>query len=84
MIPGEPARGNDTVHVGMQEQVLPPGMQDGDHPDLSAQVFRVGCDFQQGLSAGSEQPIVKQTLIFQGQQVEFVRHGKDHVEVAGV
>ena len=76
MIPREPARGNDTVNVGMQEQVLSPGMQDADHTDLSAQVFRVGCDFQQGLSAGSEQQVVKQTRIFQGQQVEFVRHGK--------
>jgi hypothetical protein len=45
----------------MQEQVLTPGMQDADDTDLSSQVFRMGCDVQQGLCAGGEQQIVKQT-----------------------
>jgi hypothetical protein len=36
----------------MQEQVLSPGVQDRDHADLSRQMFRIGCDLQQGLRAG--------------------------------
>jgi hypothetical protein len=47
MIWRESTSGNDTVNVGMQEQVLSLGVQDREHTDLSSQVFRIGCDFQQ-------------------------------------
>ena len=83
MIRREPTRGNDTVNVGMEEQVLSPGVQDRDHTDLSSQVFRIGCDFQQGLRAGGEQQIVKQARVFQGQHIEFVGHGEHDMEIAG-
>ena len=83
MVRREPARGNHTVNVGMQEQVLPPGMQNADDTNLSSQVFRIGCDFQQGLCAGGEQQIVKQTRVFQGQHIEFVGHGEHDMEIAG-
>jgi hypothetical protein len=79
----EPTRGNDTVNVGMQEQVLSPSVQDADPTDLSSQVFGIGCDFQQGLCAGGEQQIVKQTRVFQGEHIEFVGHGKPDMEIAG-
>ena len=39
MIWRESARRNDAVNVGMQKQVLSPGVQDADHADLGAQVF---------------------------------------------
>ena len=84
MIQREPAGGNDTVNVGMEEQVLSPGVQDRDDTDLSSEVFGIGCDFQQGLCAGGEQQIVKQTRVFQGQHIEFVRHGEHDMEIAGV
>ena len=84
MIQREPACGNDTVNVGMQEQVLSPGVQDREPTDLGSQVFQIGCDFQQGLCAGSEQQIVKQARVLQGQYIEFVRHGEHDMEIAGV
>jgi hypothetical protein len=83
MVRREPARGNHTVNVGMQEQVLTPGMQDGDDTDLSSQVFGIGCDFQQGLCAGGEPQIVKQTRVFQGEHIELVGHGEHDMEIAG-
>ena len=55
------------MNVGMQQQVLSPGVQDRDDADLGAEVLGIGRDFQQGLCAGSEQQIVKQTRVFQGQ-----------------
>ena len=61
MVKRESAGGNDTVNVGMQEQVLPPGVECADDADLSSQVFRIGGDFEQGLSAGGEQQVVKLT-----------------------
>src|SRR5437867_4384491 len=83
MIRREPTRGNDTVNVGVQKQVLSSGVQDADHTNLSSQVFRIGCDFQQGLRAGGEQQIVKQTRVFQGQHIEFVGDGEYDMEIAG-
>src|SRR5215469_2142340 len=84
MILGEPARGNDTVDVWMQEQVLSPGVQDGDHTDLGSQVFRIGCDFEQSSCASSEQQMVEQARVLQSQDIQLVRYGEDHVEIAGV
>ena len=83
MVRREPARGNDAVNVGMQEQVLSPGVQDADDTDLGSQVLRIDGDFQQRLCAGSEQQIVKQARVLQSQHIQFVRYGEDHVEVAG-
>jgi len=83
MIWREPTRGNDTVNVGMQKQVLSPGVQDADHTDLSSQVFRIGCDFQQGLCASGEQQIVEQTWVCQSEHIEFVGHSEHDMEVAG-
>src|ERR1039457_4579841 len=74
MVRRESARGNGAVNVGMQEQVLSPGMQDADHADLSAQVFAIDGDLEQSLSAGGEQQVVEQTRVLQGQHVEFVGH----------
>src|ERR1019366_8563366 len=79
----ESARGNGAVNVGMQEQVLSPGVQDADHADLSAQVFAIDGDLEQSLSAGGEQQVVEQTRILQGQHVEFVGHGEHDMEVTG-
>ena len=67
----------------MQQQVLPPGVENADHADFCSQVFGISRDLQQSLRAGSEQQVVEQTRVFQGQHIEFVRHGEDHVKVAG-
>src|ERR1039457_2930385 len=83
MVRRESARGNGAVNVGMQEQVLSPGMQDADHADLSAQVFAIDGDLEQSLSAGGEQQVVEQTRVLQGQHVEFVGHREHDMEVAG-
>ena len=64
MVKRESAGGNDAVNVGMQEQVLPPGVECADDSDLRSQVFGIGGDLEQSLSAGGEQQIVKESWIF--------------------
>ena len=54
----------DTVDVGMQEQVLSPGVERADNAYLCSQVFGIGGDFEQSLSAGAEQQVVKESWIF--------------------
>lgn len=50
-----PAAGYDAVQVRVVQQVLAPGVQDGDEADLGAQVSAIGGDGAQGLGGGVEQ-----------------------------
>ena len=55
MVWRQSAGGNDAVNVIVAEQVLTPGMEDGEESDLGAEVFWIGSHFQQGLGTGREQ-----------------------------
>src|SRR6185437_8074407 len=79
---GQSSGGNNTVKVGMQQQVLSPGVQDGEGADVSAEPLRVARDFDQGLGCGSEQQIVELARAGEGKDVEFMRHGEYDMEVA--
>jgi hypothetical protein len=46
-------------------------------------VFGISRDLQQGLRAGSEQQVVEQTRVVQGQHIEFMGHSENNMEVAG-
>src|SRR5271157_1177281 len=83
MVWGESACRNDAVDVGMREQVLSPGVKRADYADFGAQVFGIGGDFDDGLSAGSEQEIIEQTCVLQSQHVEFMGHSEHDMEIAG-
>ena len=60
-----------------------PQVENANHADLCSQVFGIGRDLQQGLRAGSEQQVVEQTCVVQGQHIEFMGHREHHMEVAG-
>jgi hypothetical protein len=45
----EAAAGHDAVKVGMVEQVLTPGVEDGEESDARTQMLRIGGDGEQGL-----------------------------------
>ena len=51
------------MQVGMQGQILPPGVQDGQEADLGAQVLGVGGDFQQCACDRFEQKTVYNALV---------------------
>ena len=84
MIGRQSAAGDDAVDMVMGQQVLTPGMQDGEEADLSAEPFRIGSHFEQGLGAGLEQQVEKWPGRSQRQRVQFVGQGEDNVEVVGV
>lgn len=54
VIGADPASGHDTVDVGMKEQILSPGVENGEEPDFSAEAFRVGGDGLEGGGRGFE------------------------------
>jgi len=53
------------MHMGMSEQRLPPGVQNREGSDLSAEVFRISGDLEKGLAGGRKQQAVNQGLILQ-------------------
>jgi len=84
VIRGQSAGGNDAVDMRMQQQVLSPCVKDGEEPDLSSEVFWVGCHFEQGLRRGGKQQVVEQRRAGQRQWVQFMWNGEHNVEITGV
>jgi hypothetical protein len=65
----------------MVQQVLTPGVQNGDKANLGAQVFGVGCDSSQSLSSGLKQNVVDHILVLECDRANLLRHGKHHMEI---
>jgi len=72
---------NNVVYVRMMVKVLSPSMEHAKKPDVCTQMFRVAGEFEQRRCTSSEQQIVKQSLVLQGESGEFVRQREDDVKV---
>ena len=66
MIRRETAAGNHAVQMRMMQQILPPGMQDGEETDLRSQMFRIAGNGQQGFRGGAEQNAVDRLFVIEG------------------
>jgi hypothetical protein len=65
----------------MVQQVLPPGVQNGDKANLSAQVFGVSANGTQRLGGGLEQDVVDHRLVLIRDGSDLLWHGKHHMEI---
>jgi hypothetical protein len=65
----------------MEKQVLAPTMQDGEEPDLGAEVLRIGRYFEQRFCNGTKQQVVKQGGIALTQPVQFVGQCEHHMKI---
>src|ERR1700674_619376 len=70
------------MDMGMESELLIPGVQHGEEADFRAEVPRIASDFEQGFRTGAEQQTVDDFLILQGQWCELRRKGEDHMDVA--
>src|SRR5438445_2967346 len=70
------------MYMGMETEVLIPGVQHGEEADLRAEVPRIASDFEKGFRTGTEQQIVDDFLVLQGQYRELWRKCEDHMDVA--
>jgi hypothetical protein len=61
-----PAARHDTVDMGMMVEVLAPGVQNGDQPDLGAEMLGVAGDNPQRLRRRLEQDGVDDGLVLEG------------------
>ena len=69
----------------MEQQVLPPGVQNAEDADLGAQVFGVGGHRPSAEAAlRCEQQVIERARVLPAQStIQFVRHGEDDVKIAG-
>jgi hypothetical protein len=69
----------DAMPVGMVEEGLSPGVEDGEKANPGAQVLGSSGDAQQGLRSGLAQEVVHDPVVLQGQGCQSVGAGKDAV-----
>ena len=69
------------MQMGMKQNSLPPGMQDGRKTDLRPEPLRVGGQFEQRLGGPPEQERIKDPLILENQWFQLFRQCEYHVEV---
>ena len=77
----QPAAWHDTVDVRVVLEVLSPGVQDDQQPDLGPEVLGIGSDLLQGLGGGAEQEAIDLPRVLQGDRTEHRRESKDHVKI---
>ena len=79
----EPAAAHDTMQVGMVQEVLAPGMQDGQNTDvLGTQVPGIGGHLSNGLASRFEQHSIHQPLVLQCQCRDLRGQREDEMEVS--
>ena len=66
----------------MVPELLIPGVENAEEPDLGTEMLRIAGDLDQSVGAGPEQQRVDFALVLQREQRKVTRQGKDHVDVA--
>src|SRR5580658_1575962 len=79
MIRRQSATGNDAVDVRMWNEGLSPGVQDGEQASLSAEMLRIGCDFQQRGGACFEQQSEEPPLVLPHERHKHMWNAEDQV-----
>src|SRR5437879_4491906 len=70
------------MDMGMEPELLIPGMQHGEEAKFRAEVSGIASDFEKCFRTGTEQQIVDDFLVLQGQWRELRRKREDHMDVA--
>ncbi|MGA8443311.1 MAG: hypothetical protein WB762_25755 [Candidatus Sulfotelmatobacter sp.] len=63
VIEREPAGGNNAVDMGMNLELLVPGVEDTEKADLSSEMCGVASDFEKRFCAGLQQQTIDDLLI---------------------
>jgi hypothetical protein len=72
------------MQMGMMEQILSPGMKDGEKADFSSEMFGIGGNGAQGFRRRLEENAVDHFLVLIRDGANLFRHGEDDVEVPAV
>lgn len=78
---GQTSGWDEAVDMRVSEQVLAPGMQDGEESDLGAQVLGIGGHLEKGFRTSAEQEVIEDLFVLQHQWRELMRQGEDNVDI---
>jgi|SRR5215467_5538483 len=78
---GQTSGWDEAVDMRVSEQVLAPGMQDGEESDLGAQVLGIGGYLEKGFRTSAEQEVIEDLFVLQQQLRELMRQGEDNVDI---
>jgi hypothetical protein len=81
-IVGDAAAGDQTMDMGVVDELLCPGMEDGQHADGGADVSWITGDLDDGLSDGLHQKGVAVALVGTQHIPQFLGHRDGDVEIA--
>ena len=62
-------------------EFLIPGVEHTEETDVSTEMFRITSDFEEGCGTSLPQERVQKFLVLQGEWRQFMREGKDHMDV---
>jgi hypothetical protein len=83
MVRRQSSAGNDTVDMGMEEEILSPSVQNAKEADIGAQVFRLASNFQKRLRYSPEQEVVEFDLVLEYECLQLMRQRENDVEITG-
>jgi hypothetical protein len=69
------------MDMGMIHEVLAPGVENPDAPDLCAEMFGVLGKLRKGLGDRTEKKIIKDLAVQRDQRIEFGGEGEDEMEI---
>ena len=70
------------MHMGMQGELLTPGVQHAEETDFCTEMFGIARDFEKSFGTGAKQQAIEEFLILQHQGCQLRRKREDHVNVA--
>ena len=80
-IGGDSATRDDTMQVGVKEEILSPTVEHGEEADLGAQMFGIGSDGGEGLGRGAEQNAVDEIFVLVSNRGDRFRQGEDDMKI---
>jgi len=72
---------HDAVQMGMMCEGLSPGVKDGDHSDLCAEMAWIGGNCAERIPGGAKKQIIDDPLILQRERGEFIGEREDEVKI---
>ena len=69
------------MDMGMEPELLIPGMQHGEEADFRAELFRIASDFEKCFGTGAKQQIIDDFFVLQSQWSKLRRKCEDHMDV---
>src|SRR5882724_1862326 len=72
------------MQMWVVQQILPPGMKDGEEADLRTEMLRVRCNGFQRFRRGAEENTVDHFLVLESDRGHFFRHGENDMKVRDV